>query len=70
MPEWSGSIQLLDIPESFLMRPVLRGFLSFESLFDSSVSLGDLVLLNDAIDANDENERRVYQYYERKNGRN
>ena len=49
------------------MRPVLRGFLSFESLFDS---LGDLVLLNDAIDANDENEKRVYQYYERKNGRN
>lgn len=52
------------------MRPVLRGFLSFESLFDSSVSLGDLVFLNDAIDANDENERRVSQYYERKNGRN
>lgn len=52
------------------MRPVLRGFLSFESLFDSSVSLGDLVLLNEAIDANDENEKRVYQYYERKNGRN
>jgi hypothetical protein len=41
------------------MRPVLRGFLQYESLFNGAVDLGDIELLNLAISLNDENERRV-----------
>jgi hypothetical protein len=41
------------------MRPVLRGYLKYESLFDGSVDLGDVELLNIAITLQDENERRV-----------
>jgi hypothetical protein len=41
------------------MRPVLRGFLQYESLLNGEADLGDIELLNIAITLNDENERRV-----------
>jgi hypothetical protein len=41
------------------MRPVLAGILSAESLVDGSVDLAYVALLNDALDAREENQRRV-----------
>lgn len=40
------------------MRPVLRGLCRYESLKDGSLNLGDIALMNDALDVQDENERR------------
>lgn len=45
----------------FLMRPVLRGMCLYESLKNGSVSLGDVARMNDAIDVEGENFRRVRQ---------
>jgi hypothetical protein len=41
------------------MRPVLRGLLRAESLIDGSVDLAYVADLNDAIDVQDENQRRI-----------
>lgn len=41
------------------MRPVLAGILSAESLVDGSVDLAFVALLNDALTAKEENQRRV-----------
>lgn len=41
------------------MRPVSRGYCSYESLIDGKLSLFDIARMNDAIDASDENARRV-----------
>jgi hypothetical protein len=43
------------------MRPVLRGLCRFESLKDGTLDLADIALMNDALDAEAENERRVQQ---------
>ncbi len=43
----------------FLMRPVLRGLCRYESLQDGTLSLFDIALMNDAIDAMDENAHRA-----------
>jgi hypothetical protein len=48
------------------MRPVLRGLIKYESLIDCTLDLNDIALLNDALDVQDENERR---YQEASNGR-
>lgn len=42
----------------YLLRPVLRGLCKFESLKDGTLSLSDVAWLNDALDAQAENERR------------
>jgi hypothetical protein len=47
--------------EDFLMRPVLSGMCRFESLKDGSVDLADIALMNDALSARAENERRAYE---------
>lgn len=39
------------------MRPVIRGMCSFEALKDGRIDLADLALMNDAIDAETENQR-------------
>jgi hypothetical protein len=44
--------------EDFIFRPVLRGMLKAESLLDGSVDLAFIADLNDALDAQEENERR------------
>ncbi len=41
------------------MRPVLRGLCRYESLLDGTLSLCDLAELNDALDVEAENERRL-----------
>lgn len=40
------------------MRPVLRGACRYESLIDGTLGLEDLAAMNDALDVQDENERR------------
>jgi hypothetical protein len=44
--------------EDWLLRPVLEGCIKYESLLDGSVSLADVMLLNDALDIKIENEIR------------
>lgn len=41
------------------MRPVIRGCLQLPALYDGSVDLDAIMLMNDAIDVADENERRA-----------
>lgn len=45
--------------EDWVLRPVLRGLLRYESLIDGSVDIADVALLNDALDVADENTRRA-----------
>lgn len=48
------------------MRPVLRGVLPYTALLDGSVDLGDIEIINRALDVSDENEYRLTEYH---NGR-
>ena len=48
------------------MRPVLAGFLSYESLLDTRISLYDIAVLNDAMDVKHENEARLEEHLRRK----
>lgn len=50
----------------WLLRPVLRGMCRFESLKDCTLDLADIALMNDALDVQDENERRYMEAKERK----
>lgn len=43
------------------MRPVLRGCIRFESLKDGSLDLCDIALISDAMDVQEENERRWHE---------
>ena len=52
--------------EDWVMRPVMRGMCRFESLKDCTLTLGDLKMMNDALDVQDENEAR-YQEAQREN---
>jgi hypothetical protein len=45
--------------DDWLMRPVLHGMCRFESLKNGAVDLYDIALMNDALDVQDENERRL-----------
>lgn len=45
--------------EDWLMRPVLRGLIRYESLVNGSVDLLDVQICNDALDCADENDWRV-----------
>jgi hypothetical protein len=45
--------------DDYLMRPVMKGLIKYESLKDGSLDLCDIARLNDAIDIQDENSRRV-----------
>jgi hypothetical protein len=47
--------------EDFLFRPVLRGVLRAESLVDGTVDLAFIMVLNDALDVQDENDLRARQ---------
>lgn len=47
------------------MRPVLRGVCRYESLLDGTLDLCDLAFLNDALDVQDENERRYNEAVKR-----
>lgn len=52
--------------EGWLLRPVVRGCCRYESLLDGTLSLEDVANLNDALDVQDENERRYRAFLERK----
>lgn len=43
----------------FLMRPILRGMCRFESLKDGTLDLCDVAMMNEALDAMDENAARA-----------
>ena len=45
--------------EGVLMNPVLRGVFRFESLIDGTLDLEHVYMANDALDVQDENERRL-----------
>lgn len=47
----------------FLMRPVLRGMIPYSALRDRSIDLEDVARMNEALDVEAENVRRI-----RKNG--
>lgn len=44
--------------EDWLLRPVVRGLCRYESLLNGTLSLEDVGRMNDALDVQDENERR------------
>lgn len=44
------------------MKPVLRGMMKYESLLDGSIGILDLALLHDAMDVQDENNRRLQEH--------
>ena len=52
--------------EDWLLRPVLAGVIGYEALLGTEVSLLDLAILNDALDVQNENDRRLYEHEERK----
>lgn len=44
------------------MRPVLAGLCKMESLKDGSIDLCDIADMNDALDVQSENDRRIAQW--------
>lgn len=59
-PESKRPVSWVSLPEGedWLLRPVLRGCCRYESVIDGTLGLADIALLNDALDVQDENERR------------
>jgi hypothetical protein len=45
----------------WLMRPVLAGMCSYESLKNCMVDLADIAIMNDSLDVQAENERRIME---------
>lgn len=41
------------------MRPVLKGMIRMESLYDGTLDLEQVALANDVLDVAEENERRI-----------
>lgn len=54
--------------EGWIMRPVMRGLCTYDSLKNGTVDLCDVARMNEAIDVDDENRKRVAEWVE-KNGR-
>lgn len=61
------NIGFLPLPQSFMMRPVLRGVINYVDLKNGNIDLADLDLINRALDVNDENERRLVKARQAKN---
>jgi hypothetical protein len=49
--------------EDFIYRPVLAGMCREESLFDGTLDLYRVVLMNEALDVQAENHRRITEHY-------
>ena len=45
--------------EDYLLRPVLRGLIKYESLIDGTLGLEDIALLHEALDVDSENRYRA-----------
>ena len=41
------------------LRPVMRGLCKYESLIDGTLDIYDVAVMNDAIDMEEENTRRI-----------
>lgn len=54
--------------EGWIMRPVMRGMCTYESLKNGSVDLRDIDRMNEAIDIDDENRKRVADWVEKNGG--
>lgn len=52
--------------EDRLLRPCIEGMCRYESLKDGTLSLYDVALMNDALDARDENQSRYMVAREKK----
>lgn len=48
--------------EDWLYRPVLRGYVQAESLFNGAITLEQVALVNEAIDVSEENQRRYERH--------
>lgn len=46
---------------SWLLAPALAGMCKYESLLDGTLGLIDIAIMNDALAARAENERRAYE---------
>ena len=51
--------------EDWLIRPVMRGLCKFESLKDCSLDLEDVAVMNEALDVEAENQRRIDEWAKR-----
>lgn len=58
--------ELLSHEEGYLFRPLMRGLLSANGYLDGTYDLEFISTINDLIDIQDENERRLTEYH-RKN---
>lgn len=47
--------------DDWLMRPVLRGLCRFESLKDGTLTLGDVAMMNEAIDIEEANKTIIHR---------
>lgn len=45
----------------WVLRPVLRGLCRYESVVDGTLSLFDIAVMNESLDVESENQRRIYQ---------
>lgn len=48
--------------EGWVLRPVMRGLCTYESLKNGAVDLCDIARMNDAIDIDDENRKRIAEW--------
>lgn len=48
--------------EDFLYRPVIEGMCREESLWDGTLSLYRVFLMNEALDVRAENQRRIHEH--------
>lgn len=60
-PPTSSGVKYLSMMEGedWLFRPVMRGLVKGESLFDCTLNLEQIALFNEAIDVMDENTARA-----------
>lgn len=52
--------------EDFLWRPVLAGLVRYESVIDGTLDLCDIATLNELLDVQAENDRRLREWAERR----
>jgi hypothetical protein len=51
--------------EDWLLRPVLAGVIRYESLLATDLTLLDVAIINDALDVQGENDRRLWEHEQR-----
>lgn len=52
--------------EDYVLRPCIAGMCRYESLVDGTLSLFDVVRMNDSLDVKNENDRRYMAAKEKK----